>query len=413
MTEPAPYSRLIRLPWELRRLIVVEVVRGARGAVPSLSRELIESRVRLRNRFDDNFPEQTNFYVPRDENRYFHGKGLRATCRQLLNETDLMIEKELKPEACQVPFVLDVMLVKDIGVFPSWMSFPYQPKHIETLTVNVRIVRPGTAILPNEWVEKASYVARYIETAPDKHPARWHSLMAILLYGLGYFSTKPGPAQPGAQYSQPAVQGSLVDYQSDTMDAYLLPAASYITDELFINIKEFEYDANNKPIPAGVDDSCGKSPFYKKGGVQFARELFEDFAPAWKGDYKAEKEQGIVSQGKLACYQFEEMLTNTMANMGSMWTDGSATSSYLRMMAHSVGAVSYSGHTARKELYLRKHPSNWTDVRCIRGLQHDYSEENVNRLLAREAARTFPDRHILYSLRTVLIRQSNGWGPDD
>lgn len=189
-------SRLIDLPWEVHRPIIVYALRYGRKSVPSFNRKLIESRLRLRNCFDEHMPEVTNFYVPRYKNRYLHGNALRATNSQLRYETNLLIEEELKSGNINVPFVLDIMVVKDIGVFPTWMSFPYRPEHIKKMTVNVRIVRPGTSIVPNEWVEAATY-QKQIYSGCETSPTRWHGfIMAVVLYAFGYFTTKPDPALP-------------------------------------------------------------------------------------------------------------------------------------------------------------------------------------------------------------------------
>lgn len=125
-------GRLTYLPWEVRRPIIIEVLRHQRKSTPVFSRKFIESRVRLRNCFDENFPETTNFYVARHKNRYLHGNALRATNRKLRYETNLLIQEELESGNLQLPFVLDIMVVKDIGVFPTWMSFPYRPAHIKS-----------------------------------------------------------------------------------------------------------------------------------------------------------------------------------------------------------------------------------------------------------------------------------------
>ena len=65
-----PASRLIGLPWEVRRPIIVEVLQRGRKSTPSFSRKFIESRVRVRNCFDEHLSDVTNFYVARHKNRY-------------------------------------------------------------------------------------------------------------------------------------------------------------------------------------------------------------------------------------------------------------------------------------------------------------------------------------------------------
>lgn len=171
MVEERTRSPLLRLPWEIRRPIIIDVLRyGRRFKPPSFSWELIESRVRLCNRFDDNYPDRTNFYVLRHKSPFLHGHGLRATNRQLCDETKLLIKEELESANTEIPFIFDVMFVKDVGIFPTWTSFPYQPKHLKMLAINLRIIRPGTAIVPDEWIE----VARYSEA----ERSRWRSFPA-------------------------------------------------------------------------------------------------------------------------------------------------------------------------------------------------------------------------------------------
>ncbi|KAJ6788041.1 hypothetical protein PWT90_09793 [Aphanocladium album] len=202
MTDITSNSRLLNLPWEVRRPIIAAVLPQGRSKLPSLSDKLIKSRVRLRNCFDASHPEVTNFYVPRYKNRRVNGNGLRATNRQLRYETDLLIEEELKSGKVEVPFVLDIMIVREIGIFPSWMSFPYQPEHLKKLTINLRIVRPGTATVPDEWVEMARYkYHKYIPTLDT----RWHLLMGIVYYALGCFSVKQDPLLPRVEPSMQPV----------------------------------------------------------------------------------------------------------------------------------------------------------------------------------------------------------------
>ncbi|KAJ6783214.1 hypothetical protein PWT90_01254 [Aphanocladium album] len=197
-------SRLVDLPWEVRRPIIVDVLQSGRSKLPSFSPKLIKSRVRLRNCFDANFPEVTNFYVPRYKYRRLHGHGLRATNRQLRHETDLLVEEQLQSGRLEAPFVLDVMLVREIGVFQSWVSFPYIPEHIKKLVINLRIVRPEMTTVPDEWVEMASYRKR--EDAPTQITS-WHLFMAITYYALGCFSVKQDPLLPRVQPdSQPATR---------------------------------------------------------------------------------------------------------------------------------------------------------------------------------------------------------------
>lgn len=49
--------------------------------------------------------------------------------RQLRQEIDQLMENEhVSTDQHNISFILDVMLVKDIGVFPKWISFPLSAK---------------------------------------------------------------------------------------------------------------------------------------------------------------------------------------------------------------------------------------------------------------------------------------------
>ncbi len=61
-------------------------------------------------------------------------KGLRASNRQLRRETNIV----LKSGDVEIPFLLGIVLVKEIGVFLTWTSFTYQPEHFRLLTLNIR-----------------------------------------------------------------------------------------------------------------------------------------------------------------------------------------------------------------------------------------------------------------------------------
>ncbi|KAJ3472186.1 hypothetical protein NLG97_g11209 [Lecanicillium saksenae] len=158
MTSGKEQIELLSLPVELRLLIILEVLKSRRKE-PALTKKLIDGRVQLRNRFDATRPEMTNIYVQRHKNRYLHGNGLLATCRRLRQETLLLIDTQIKTGRVKMPFVLDVMFVKDVGIIPTWLSFPYTPTtgRIRKLAVNVRIVRPGTHVVPADWIEAARY----------------------------------------------------------------------------------------------------------------------------------------------------------------------------------------------------------------------------------------------------------------
>ena len=73
----------------------------------------------MRNCFDESFPELRNLYAPRHENRYLHGNAWRATNRQLRCETNTLIKEEINSTKSEIPFVVDIMIAKDVGLFPT------------------------------------------------------------------------------------------------------------------------------------------------------------------------------------------------------------------------------------------------------------------------------------------------------
>ncbi|KAJ2973569.1 hypothetical protein NQ176_g6532 [Zarea fungicola] len=315
------------------------------------------------------------------------------------------------------------------------------------LTINLRIIRPGTAIVPDEWIE----VARYRESDLSRrhaYPDQWN-LMAILLYAFGCFSVKPDPSRSGAQRkSQPAIASeaapsqqqaanraknvqppagpkvkmprfrtrpNLAHHHSDVVNAYCLSSASYVTDELFLDIKELEYDVNNKPIPIGDGDSPKKSRFYKEGCLQFGRDIFRDYSYKWKDMEEIQMEESFISQGKYACYQLEEYFCEELCAVGA--PERSLFTTHVRMLAHSVGELRYSACQRRSHLLLTRHPFEWTEIGLdVRREDAKYSEANIERNLAMVMAYATlndEDERTISGLRTLQIRRTHGWVRDD
>lgn len=208
-----------------------------------------------------------------------------------------------------------------------------------------------------------------------------------------------------------------MDHQSETVNAYVLSSASYATAKLFIDIKAREYGVENKPFPPGVDGSRKKSRFYKEGRVQFGRDIFGDFG-CENRDYEQILEvKNLISRGKFTCYQLEDMLRETFANVRDHGAHRSVLGLYLRVLAYSVGeqwgsACMLDG----SDFFFGMHISEETVIDynlCVPGGDADYSKANIKRNLARESACASPDLQTIDSLRPMLIRRSHGWFPDD
>lgn len=456
-------SGLLGLPWELRRAIIHKVLHSqhSRAELPSFNQELVESRVRICNCFDAKFPKLTNFYVPKLKFSYLPYHGLRCTNRQLREETDRAIKEELKPGSNGIPFVLDVMIVKDIGVFPTWMSFPYQPKHLEKLTINLRIIRPETSTLvPDEWVEMARHKddGRY-------SPVQWNLLMAISMYAFGVFSVKQDPTlphvqsnrqlaitedaapaylsettdnkiedteltgRPKAEEASLSAQTNLKNHQSQTFDAYRLPSASWVTDELLLKFEEFEYDTNNEiipppsgfkgityylSIPHGVVEASEDGQFYKPGYVQFGRDVFSEYEVGY-GELGDLEQIGIMaSKGMFASDSLVDVMIDILRNCADEEYSDSIEAPYLAVLAHSAGIIRHTapGESRIYELYRIR---EWWTVGDA-GWEFDVrdgelycSDEVIERHLARELARDPPDKGQLLRWQTVKVRKAHGW----
>lgn len=448
--ECQPRARLLNLPWEVRRPIIVDVLRHQRQKTPVFSRKFIESRVRLRNCFDNSFPEITNFYVARHKNRYLHGNALRATNRQLRYETNLVIQKGLETGSLDhLPLTLDIMVVKDIGVFPTWISFPYQAKHIKKLAISLRIIRPGA--VPDEWVKMARYSDDEFYARWENSPTRWNVIvMGVLLYAFGHFSVKPDPALPPIRQSsekpspakestqdtkevigdsksnnkqtpkdeatkaEPGIHSNLIHHKSDTFDAFVLRKPSYVVDELFLDIHTCEYDTESKPIlPSNPDTSTQESRFYKEGYLQFGREIFRDFDPndPNKDDEDLDYERRLIDDGTYACHQLDDAVGNLFYYRQDPSMRYTVYGPYVEMLARSSGQVLETDGPM-----IGKHPSNWIDSDYVRTSYLDparYSKATVRRNLARELAKDSPDEDVVHDLRLLQIRRSHGWVEED
>lgn len=450
MEENETYSRLLALPWELRRRVIIQVQQHGRE-LPCFNREFIESRVRLRNCFDANYPELTNFYVPRHKYGYENSRGLQATNRQLREETKQVVEEELKSGNFDGSFVLDVMIVKDIGVFPNWISFPYRPEHLKRLTVNLRIIRVGTSTVPDEWVELATYKdENYWQTY-------WQLLMAVVMYALGVFSVKQDPELPrvesniqlppvdesimkeitdnmkdiqlASESHDPNSQPDLRGHHSEVFDAYRLPTASWITDELFIHFDDFEYDVNNEriplvpgckewryydPIPPGSVEIRKNGRFYKDGCIQFGRDVFRDYDLNRMYADEVDECNEFVAKGMFAGYQLENVLTEILCGVGCPEVYESPQAPYLQLLSHNVGCISTPGAIRPEVPIVERYPCFW--LFSSDGWEYDcqnddgyYHDETIERNLARELARDPPDETHILLLRIMKSRRTNGW----
>lgn len=359
---------------------------------------------------------------------------MRATNRQLRHETDLLIEQDIKSGRIDVPFVLDVMIVKETGVFPSWISFPYQPTHLDKLTINLRIVQPGTSLVPDEWVE----AARSREGCNDSSRARLITslMLVIAFYAFGSMSVKPDPTQPPVERSgvplaieettqnaKPAAgnrintkqppktipkkslsrkDAAIVNHKSPVVDAYLTSSPAYVADKLLINFMPREYDVHGKLIPLGVtDDDPTKSRFYKEGYVQFGRELLQTDNYYTDGFEQWEEQQRITAEGKFSSTLLDRFLLDELDMALRRKSDYHLA---MRMVSRSVGELLVSDGEHAGYALIERPPIFWADVHDTSPWstqERGYSEAQVAACLEEEMENG--DEVMIELLRTVQI----------
>lgn len=239
---------LVGLPLELRRYVILETLRQGRHKAPVISTPVVDSRVRLRNRFDDNYPTETNIYVPKHKD-VIHGNALLQTNRRLRQDTLDLVEDTLKTSKVEIPFVLDVMVVKDVGVLPTWMSCPYRPAHIEKIQINLRIFRPDKDIVPESWIPAAQYedCIRHYGINIDQ----WNIMVVILFYAMGRFSGSPRHTITAGLPSLPeeGLNKLSPEDQPEAVDAYVCAEAPYVVEEMLILVSDFERFPDGKLSP--------------------------------------------------------------------------------------------------------------------------------------------------------------------
>lgn len=404
MSQSPKSNRLLDLPWEIRRDILTRALRpintknNKTTSLPSLSKESFQQRVRLRNCFDTDFPEDTNLYIPRNNNRYAQATGLRAVNRQLREETDLLIDK------LDLPFVMDIMVVKDVGIFPTWISYPYPPRHLKKLTINLRIIQPGKCAIPTDWVE----AGRHKQAKSDfggKGPTIWNIMVAITLYTFNCFSIK----STASESARPNALSGLVN----VADAHLSSSRAFVTDELCIHIATLEYDAKNAPIPIGAQDLCKESPLYREGYFQFGRELFEDFSTETMWPDEIDYMQQLLAHGEYPCYQLSYHLGNVIYMV--CCNTESDYYFYLRLLARSVGELTIDGGRPGQGLTICRHPAFWVQlyyaIDCGLLVEGNFNKKQVLRSLKKEMKDGWSE--MAANLRTIEIRRSHGWVHED
>lgn len=432
--EAAPAS-LLSLPWEIRSVILLDVLEPQRRREPIFDWKLMQKRVRLVNFFDEKHPKATNIYIERPGTWPLarSARALQATNRRLRDDVTLLINETFKTGKAKAPFILDIMVVKDVGVFPTWLCFPYKTKRILSLRVNLRIIRPDAKAVPLEWVELARYPAN---TPPRwgelKMPTFWSFFAVLALISLSRLRYRQAVDETGiksaaattnkqqgqsadgdATGSQPTTRGShatgsILKHRSSVMDAYLVPMEEtpYVVDQFHIDYRPTEYRPNGKPIVPGVEDKSRNGPFYKDGHVQFGREVFHDnteYSDSWETHelQMEEKAAGSVASGQLLEHTWQSITRMVDYKQGE-----DELALYHYVLANSVGEVTYSPPIGNDGCMMSKNTDSWISAYESDG---DWRTMNISKAIAKEQASMDPARGYIALLQLAKRRRALGW----
>ncbi len=395
----------------------------------------MRNRVYLGNCFDERHPRATNIYIEKPGTWPLarSARALQATNRQLRDDATLLINEMFKTGKVEAPFILDIMIVKDIGVFPTWLCFPYKTKRILSLRVNLRIIRPDAKAVPLEWVESARYPANISPCWDElKTPTLWSFFAVLVLIPLSRLRYKPAvdatdikpvaaatnkqqgqSADIDATGSQPTAKispatGSILNHRSRMMDAYLVPmeATPYIVDQLHIDYKPTEYRPNGKRIVPGVEDKSRNGPFYKEGYVQFGREAFHDntdYSDSWE-TYELQMEDKAA--GRVASGQLLEQTWQSITRITDYKKEEDELALYQYVLANSVGEVTYSPPVGNDGCMMSMNTDSWISAYESDG---DWRTMNISKAIAKEEASEEPARGYITLLQLAKRRRALGW----
>ncbi|KAJ6783682.1 hypothetical protein PWT90_08040 [Aphanocladium album] len=251
MANDVPVCLLLDLPWEIRTLILRYALWIHRSTLPehySLSKEFIANRVPVVNYFDETRPKVTNIYVERFKRcNYRDGSGILGTNRQLREEMLAVIKTDgYVPNPRAPPFVLDLMVVRDIGVFPTWLTPPAeQTSGLEQdyqLKVILRVVKPNDNI-PSSW----RTAGQHTPTPDDKecgHRTRWSLVVALCFYAAGRLLLSPDWSPANDADNQTKTLCNISQYR-----AHRRPRILYKIESLLLDFRACERDGAGERIP--------------------------------------------------------------------------------------------------------------------------------------------------------------------
>lgn len=313
---------LLSLAAEVREAIILEVLRYVRKP-PLLTPEVVEQCARLINCFDQNGPNESNIYVRRATDIRVNGDALLATNRVLRQETLALIDRLEKGtiKADGMTYVMDLMIIKDIGLMPSWRSYPYIPQRIKKLHIDVRLVRPSDGLIPTEWMFAAKYERLY---AWDEYINTWNVRVVLALFALNLLRFSPSEKEDAGP--------------TQLLDAHLraIDEAPFV-EEIFLDFKELEVFPNGEMIPPGTPDERREIGFAIEGYVSFlATWLNKNYLVDWGDWLELEKER---ESGKLEVGELSGEISSLLDDLVNNCDDEEGAETFVKAIEDKVGSI--------------------------------------------------------------------------
>lgn len=393
--------RLLSLSVEIRRMILLEVLRSGRCKEPTLEEELVQDhRVRLWNCFDEYQPKMTNIYVQKQKIRFINANAVLATCRQLRIDVLHLIDDTLKPGRVEVPFELDIMVIKDVGIMPTWISFPYKPLHIRSLRINLRIVRTGAERIPQDWIEAARYKKDAHNFAANS-PSTWNLFVTCIVYSMNHFARRP-PLKNRILVGPRPKKQKVCSTKTECVDAYLLQSAPYTVDEIFIDWNPYEYMPNGDTITRDKYDDWTQKGYYSKAYFQFTRDWFFKVNPK-KGRIPW-RWIGICRRGMWSCFQLEIIMKRHLTHQ--LTYSENSMSPYTELFESNIGVIKHSNFENIESIIVGGAPSTRaSNLEMIRSFVY----RDLFRDLMKEETQETPNQRIIQKLRIAKRRLDRGW----
>ncbi len=341
----------------------------------------------MRNCFDPQSPADTNLFLARTKDVLINGNALLATNRELRQDTLDVVDSAVRKCKVPVPYVLDIMVVPNVGVFPTWMSYPCRPDRIDQLQINVRVVRPDKGLVPRDWT--------YPGDSRRRSTLSWNVITAILLYATGRLSLSP-LQQPPDGMSSDGQPGTAL---ASVVEARLTAAPRFVVDRVFINWHTFEYSADGARL--ALDPGHAQ----RERDKAFCDEIGIYHPPVhnyfWKHDYldgcERSRSLGSYIESTLCRLLKYHRRHNNMPNL------------YHCALATSIGSLC---------LWESDGDGQWRFGRRIleKGRAWRFDKEHwfpddgdVAAALAAAQAEWLPDQVVVYYLKQAQWRMKMGW----